>query len=170
MAWNEHLWVRYLPGVVAAAGGVALIVFAPPRRRIGFAVLATLLGLTCMEAEYWIAHGFPESEVPFFVLAIALTLLTLPFASRGALGLSVVGLAFFAYVNIRYGAPYLLDYVLPLFYALLVVLARREGGWRGGGVLAAGWPETLWLLTVNAVTIWRTTALDKWGWLLGRPW
>ena len=164
------LWLRYLPGVVAAAGGMALIVFAPPRRRTSFTILASLLGLTCMEAEYWVAHGFPAEEVPFFVVMVAITLTAMFLGGNGALGLGTAGLMFFAYVNIRYGAPYLLDYILPVVYALLVVFARREKNWVGRNIWATSRAELLWLAFTYAITVWRTTELDKWGWITGRPW
>lgn len=165
-----HLLVRFLPGLAAALGGAALLWFAPERRKIPFTVLATLLGLTSMEAEYWVAHGFPESEVTFFAGAVAVTLLALALGKSGGLALGLSGLGFFAYVNIRYGAPYLVDYVLPVFYGILLALARRELNWFRSGMLAAGCPEAIWLILVNGVTVWRTSALDKWGWLTGRPW
>jgi hypothetical protein len=162
--------VRALPGLVAALGGAALICFVPRRRRILTTTLATLLGLASMEAEYWVAHGFPESEVTFFAGAVVVTLLALALGKRGGLALGVIGLAFFAYVNVRYGAPYLLDYVLPVFYGILLALARRELKWFRSGVLAVGCPEAVWLILINGITIWRTSVLDKWGWLTGRPW
>jgi hypothetical protein len=170
MSAPDHLWLRYLPGLVAATGGAALLWFAPERRKIPFAVLATLLGLTSMEAEYWVAHGFPESEVTFFAGTVVVTLLALALGKFGGLVLGIIGLAFFAYVNVRYGAPYLLDYVLPVFYGILLALATRELKWFRSGVLAVGCPEAIWLILVNGVTIWRTSVLDKWGWLTGRPW
>ena len=170
MSASDHLWLRYLPGLVAALGGAALLWFAPERRKIPFAVLATLLGLTSMEAEYWVAQGFPESEVTFFAGAVVVTLLALTLGKYGGLVLGIIGLAFFAYVNVRYGAPYLLDYVLPVFYGILLALARRELKWFRSGVLAVGCSEAIWLTLTHGVTIWRTSVLDKWGWLTGRPW
>lgn len=166
----ENLWVRFLPGCVAAVGGAALVGFAPRRHKIAFAILATLLGLACMEAEYWVAHGFPQDEMPFSVAAVLITSAALILGKRGGFALGMMGLAFFAYVNVRYGAPYLLDYVLPAFYAILVVWSRREMNWSGSGMLKTGWLEAFWVVTVHAVTLWRTTELDKWGWILGRPW
>jgi hypothetical protein len=50
-----------------------------------------------MEAEYWIAHGFPQSEVPFFAIAMAVTLLALLGGRIGGFVLGVIGLAFFSY-------------------------------------------------------------------------
>jgi zinc transporter ZupT len=79
--------------------------------------------------------------------------------------LGIAGLAFFAYVNIR-----LLDYLMPVHYAALVVLSRRERHWFGAGFWAPGRPETLWLVLTHAITIWRTTALHKWERMHGRPW
>jgi hypothetical protein len=92
------------------------------------------------------------------------------FGAWGGLGLGIVGLAFFAYVNIRYGAPYLLDYILPVNYALLVYFTRRAIHWQGRGLWAAGPLEVLWIGATHAITVWRTFQLDKWGWILGRPW
>lgn len=40
---------------------------------------------------------------------------------------------------------------------VLVVLARPE-------------VEALALMAVNVAAVWRTTELEKWGWLTGRPW
>ncbi|MBZ5516673.1 MAG: hypothetical protein LAN62_17855 [Acidobacteriia bacterium] len=170
MSVSDHVWTRYLPGLVAATGGAALIGFAPRRHKIAFAVLATLLGLTCMEAEYWLAHGFPQDEVPFFIATAFMTSTALFLGKRGGFALGMMGLAFFAYVNTRYGAPYLLDYILPVFYAVLVALSRREMDWSGSTMLRPGWPEASWIVIVHAITLWRTTELGKWGWILGRPW
>jgi hypothetical protein len=166
----EHVWFRYLPGLLAAAGGAALIGFAPAHRRIVFTILATLLGLTCMEAEYWVAHGFPSDEVSFFAVTALITLAALFMGKKGGFILAITGLGFLAYVNIRYGSPYLLDYILPVEYALLLALARRELGWYGSGVWAPGRPELIWLVVTNVITVWRTSVLDKWGWIMGRPW
>jgi hypothetical protein len=162
--------LRYLPAFVAVAGAAALVLLAPRRHRTAFTLLATLLGLTCMEAEYWVAHGFPAEEIFFFTSSVLITLAALALGARGALALGLAGLAFFAYVNIRYGAPYLLDYIMPVFYAVLVVLCRRERQWFGSGLWVPGRLETLWVIFVHAVAFWRTTALHKWDWVLGRPW
>lgn len=170
MPGAEHLVIRYLPGLVAALGGGALIGLAPACRRIAFTILATLLGLTCMETEYWVAHGFPSDEVQFFAVTALITVAALFLGTKGALSLSVAGLGFLAYVNIRYGSPYLLDYILPVEYACLLALARRELNWYGSGIWAHRRLEVLWLLVTNAITVWRTTTLDKWGWIAGRPW
>jgi len=164
------LFLRYLPFLAAAAGGAALIALARPRAKIAFTILATVLGLTCMEAEYWIAHGFPADEITFFTVSLLVTLAAALFGARGGIALGAAGLGFFAYVNIRYGAPYLLDYLMPAFYALLVMFSRREQRWFGPGVWAPGRLELLWVLLVHAVTLWRTTVLDKWGWVLGGRW
>jgi hypothetical protein len=161
---------RYLPGLIAALGGFAMIGLAPPRRKVVFTCLATLLGLVCMEAEYWVARGFPSSEIPFFLGSVTVTVVAMSLGARGGLLLGGLGLAFFAYVNIRYGAPYLLDYVMPVFYAALLAYARREVGWSGRGALRSPVPEVLWLIVVNALAVWRTTAVHKWGWITGGPW
>lgn len=167
---GEHLAFRYVPGLVAGLGGAALVLLTPPRHRVKFSILATLLGLIAMEAEYWIAHGFPADEVPFFAVAAAITLAALLLGAIAAFALGVAGIVFFAYVNIRYGAPYLLDYVLPVLYAATIVSARRELKWEGKGLLACGAVEALTLIAVNVAAVWRTTELAKWGWLAGRPW
>jgi len=162
--------MRLLPGSVAAVGGAALVGLAPRRHKIAFAIVATLLAVVCMEAEYWVAHGFPQDEVPFFAATVLIASAALLLGKRGGSALGMMGLAFFAYVNIRYGAPYLLDYVLPVFCAVLVGLARREMNWSGSGLLRPGWLEAFWVVIAHAITLWRTTELDKWGWILGRPW
>ncbi len=166
----EHLWMRYLPGAVAAIGGMALIGIAPERRKIMAIGIATLLGLVCMEAEYWVAHGFPASEVPFFSGAVVITLATLFAGARGCLLLSVAGFGFFTYVNLRYGAPYLLDYIMPVLYASLMAHSRRALHWYGGGILAIGRLEAALLVPVLALMLLRTTMLSKWGWICGRSW
>lgn len=142
--------------------GTALIALAPARRRVVSTVLATLLGLVCMESEYWVAGGFPEDEVWFFIVTAVLTLATIFLGAPGALGLGLAGLIFFAYVNIRYGAPYLPDYILPIFYALLVVFVRREMNSVVRNIWATGRVGLLWLALTNAITFWRTTELGKW--------
>ncbi len=167
---TEHLWLRYLPGLVATAGGTAIIMAAPPPRRITFTVLATLLGLFCMEAEYWLAFGFPKSEVTFFVSVVVITLAALAARNLGAMLLGLAGLLFFAYVNLRYGAPYLLDYVMPVLYALLLAWSRRGLGWTGRGIWKAGRPEVAAVIALQVLTAWRTTDLAKWGWLAGKHW
>jgi hypothetical protein len=165
-----RLWIRWLPGLVAVAGGAAFLRFSRRKLTVAGAILATLLGLVCMEAEYWVAHGFPWSEVSFFTSAVVLTLTALVLRSVGGAALAILGLGFFAYVNLRYGAPYLLDYVLPILYAVLLARSRRELGWQRSGVLQAGTTETLWILVSNSAIIWRTTTLGKWGWITGGPW
>jgi hypothetical protein len=167
---TQQLWARYLPGLVAAVGGTGMIVAAPRPRRITFTVLATLLGLVCMEAEYWVASGFPGSEALFFVGAIAVTLAALAVGSVGTMILGLVGLLFFAYVNLRYGAPYLLDYIMLVFYALLIAWSRRTLNWFRSGIFAVGRPEAIAVIAVEVLAAWRTSALDKWGWIAGGHW
>jgi hypothetical protein len=164
------LWMRYMPGLVAAGGGATILLLWRRRHAIAAATLATLLGLTCMEAEYWVAHGFPSSEVSFFASAVVVTLIALALGRLGGAALGILGLGFFAYVNLRYGAPYLLDYVQPILYALLLARSRREWTWKGSSWLRAGWTEGLWIAVTYSATFWRTTSLDKWGWMTGRPW
>jgi hypothetical protein len=164
------IWIRYLPGLVAAAGGAALLYFSRRKHAVAFACLATLVGLVCMEAEYWVAHGFPRSEVTFFVAAVALTLTALALGAPGGTALGILGLGFFAYVNLRYGAPYLLDYVLPILYAFLLARSRRELGWQDTGILRAGRTEGLWIAATALLIFWRTSSLGKWGWITGAPW
>ncbi len=166
----DQLWARYLPGLVAAVGGAAMIVAAPRPRRVTFTVLATLLGLVCMEAEYWVAAGFPVSEVRFFVGAVAVSLLALAIGSLGTMILGLLGLLFFAYVNLRYGAPYLLDYVMPVLYALLIAWSRPTLNWVRPGIFEVGRPETVAVIALEVLAAWRTTDLDKWGWMAGRHW
>jgi hypothetical protein len=166
----EHLWVRYLPGAVAALGSLALIGAAPKHRKMLLTGIATLLGLVCMEAEYWVAHGFPASEASFFSVAVVVTLAALFAGGCGSLLLSVAGFAFFAYVNLRYGAPYLLDYVMPVLYAFLMARSRRALNWSGRGILAIGRLEGALLIPVLALIVLRTTTLAKWGWISGKPW
>jgi hypothetical protein len=164
------IWIRYLPGMAAVAGGAALLHLSRRRHGIAFAGLATLLGLVCMEAEYWVAHGFPRSEVSFFTAAVALTLTALVFGALGATSLGILGLGFFAYVNLRYGAPYLLDYVLPILYAFLLARSRRELGWQSTGILRAGRVEVLWIAVTYLLTFWRTLSLGRWAWITGASW
>jgi hypothetical protein len=162
--------MRYLPGAVAALGSLALMGIAPQRRKMLATGIATLLGLVCMEAEYWVAHGFPTSEVSFFSVAVAVTLAALLAGGRACLLLSVGGFGFFAYVNLRYGAPYVLDYVMPVLYAVLMACSRRALNWFGGGILSIGRLEGALLVPLLALMVLRTTTLAKWGWILGRPW
>ncbi len=166
----EQIWVRYLPGLVAAAGATAIIATAPRARQVAMTLLATLLGLVCMEAEYWVASGFPESEIPFFAGAVALTLAALAIGSVGAMILGLTGLLFFAYVNLRYGAPYLLDYLMPVLYGLLIAWSRRALLWTGAGILEVGKLEAMAVIALEILAVWRTTSLDKWGWIAGGHW
>jgi hypothetical protein len=170
MANADYLWIRYIPGLAATAAGALLIGFAPKTRQAFLAVVATLVGLICMEAEYWVAHGFPESGVPFFTGAAAITLTALFLGNLGGVLLASAGFGFFAYVNLRYGAPYLLDYVMPVLYATLFALSRRGLGWFGSAYFRVGLPEAWVLIAANILIVWRTTTLGKWGWLLGRAW
>ena len=170
MTGAEHWWVRYLPGAVAAAGSVALIGASPKHRRVLTTGIATLLGLMCMEAEYWVAHGFPASEVSFFSVAVLVTVAGILAGALGRLLLGVAGFCFFAYVNLRYGAPYLLDYIMPMLYGLLSAYSRRALNWSGSSVLAVGRLEGTLLAVLLALMLLRTTTLDKWGWISGNPW
>jgi hypothetical protein len=162
--------MRYVPGLLAAAGGALLLFLSRRRFAITAAILATLLGLCCMEAEYWVAHGFPWSEVSFFASAVVLTVTALFLGVLGGAALGILGLGFFAYVNLRYGAPYLLDYVMPILYAIVLARSRRRLNWEGAGLRQAGWTEGLWIATTYSLSIWRTSSLDKWGWISGGPW
>lgn len=110
-----------------------------------------------MEAEYWVAHGFPSSEVLFFLGAIAVTLATLPLGKLGGVVLGVAGFGFFAYVNLRYGAPYLLDYVMPALYTFLVFYSRRALHWFRPGVFRIGFLEAICFGLLQALVVWRTT-------------
>jgi len=165
-----HLWMRYLPGAVAALGSLALIGMAPEHRKMLSTGIATLLGLVCMEAEYWVAHGFPASEVSFFSGSVVVTLAALFAGARACLLLSVAGFGFFTCVNLRYGAPYLLDYLMPVLYASLMARSRRTLSWPGRGILAIGRLEGALLVPVLALMLLRTTTLGKWGWISGKPW
>lgn len=164
------IWTRYVPGLVAAIGAALLLRYSRRGPAVICAGLATLLGLVCMEAEYWVAHGFPRSELSFFVTAILVTLTALGFEALGPVALSILGLGFFAYVNLRYGAPYLLDYVLPVLYAFLLARSRQRLAWEGKGWLRAGWTESVWIASTYLLTLWRTTTLGKWAWITGGPW
>jgi hypothetical protein len=164
------IWLRYLPGLVAAAGGATLLYSSRRRRGVASACLATLLGLVCMEAEYWVAHGFPRSEASFFTAATAVTLTALALGALGGTALGILGLGFFAYVNLRYGAPYLLDYVLPILYSFLLARSRRELGWQSTGILRPGRVEVLWITVTYLLTFWRTSSLGKWTWITRAPW
>jgi len=137
---------------------------------IPIAILATMLGLCCMEAEYWVAHGFPRSEIPFFASTLLLSLTALLFGVLGGTALAILGLGFFAYVNLRYGAPYLPDYVMPILYAFTLARCRRQLNWEGPGLLRAGSTEGFWIALTYFFTVWRTSDLSKWGWITGGPW
>lgn len=170
MTGAEELWMRYLPGAVAALGSVGLIGIAPKHRKVLATGIATLLGLVCMEAEYWVAHGFPATEVSFFSVAVVVTLAGLFSGAWGGLLLGIAGFGFFTYVNLRYGAPYLLDYIMPILYALLVAYGRRALNWSGHGILAIGRLEGTLLVALLALMLLRTTMLGKWAWISGKPW
>jgi hypothetical protein len=164
------IWTRYVPGLAAATVGAALLYGSRRQRSVRVAILATLWGLVCMEAEYWVAHGFPWSEISFFTAAVVLTLTALVFGALGGAALGIMGLAFFGYVNLRYYAPYLLDYVQPVLYAVLLARSRHRLDWQGKGILRAGWMEGLWIAATCLLAVWRTSTFGKWGWLTGGPW
>jgi hypothetical protein len=117
-----------------------------------------------------VAGTFSVSMVPGILLYLALTAIGLLLGARGSLCLGIGGMLFFTYVNVRYGSPYLLDYIIPVFYALLVGLCRRQLALRHPGILEVGYLEVVWLICLNSVVIWRTTMLGKWGWILGKDW
>lgn len=169
MHWLSILY-RYVPAIVAGLGGSVLIWSAPSQHKIKFTVGATALGLICMEWEYVVAGVFSVSNVPSTLVFLALTAIGLLFGTVGCLCLGICGLLLFAYVNVRYGAPYLLDYILPVFYALLVGLCRRRLTLRRPGILEVGYLEAVCLICLNSVVIWRTTMFGKWGWILGHDW
>jgi len=136
----EHVWMRYVPGAAAALGSLVLIGTAPKHRKMLSTGIATLLGLVCMEAEYWAAHGFPASEVPFFSSSVVVTLAALLAGGWGCLLLSVAGFGFFTYVNLRYGVPICWTTSCPSSM-------RRLWHGRGGrctGMVAAFWPSDAW--------------------------
>jgi len=166
MNWLSEFY-RYVPAIVAGFAGSLLIWSAPSNRKIHFTLTATALGLICMEWEYWVAMGFPVSEVPFFLVSIFLTIIALFMGALGCFCLGICGLLLFTYVNVRYGAPFLLDYILPVFYALLIGLCRKRLKFWRPGILEVGYLEAIWLLCLNSVVIWRTIILGKWWWILG---
>src|SRR5215831_12696536 len=88
---------RYLPGLLAITAAVLLFRYAPPKRKVESLVLAVAAGLCAMEAEYWIARGFPWFDLHFFVAAMAIILLALCGGNIGGFVLGVLGLAFFTY-------------------------------------------------------------------------
>jgi hypothetical protein len=165
-----NIFYRFVPGIVASLGGSILVLSAPSERKIQFTVAATALGLTCMEWEYLVAGVFSVSMVPELFFYLALTAIGLLLGVRGCFFLGICGLLFFTYVNVRYGSPYLLDYVIPVFYALLVGLCRRRLALRRPGILEVGYLEAIYLICLNTVVIWRTTMFGKWGWILGQVW
>jgi hypothetical protein len=169
MHWLS-IFYQFVPGIVAGLGEAVLVWSAPSHRKIQFTVAATALGLICMEWEYLVAGVFSVSFVPEILLYLALTAIGLLLGVIGCLCLGICGLLFFTYVNVRYGSPFLLDYIIPVFYALLVGLCRRRLGLRRTGILEIGFLEAAWLVCLNTVVIWRTTMLGKWGWILGHEW
>jgi hypothetical protein len=98
------------------------------------------------------------------------TLAALALGKVGGFLLGAVGLGFFSYVNLRYGAPYLLDYLMPALYALLTFYSRRALNWSRPGIFRAGFLETVWFALLQVLVVWRTTSLNKWGWLTGGRW
>ena len=169
MHWLSILY-WYVPTIVASLGGSLLIWSAPSQRKIQFTVGATALGVICMQWEYVMVGIFSITMVPSFLVVLALTTIGLLLGTVGCLCLGICGLLFLTYVNVRYGAPFLLDYILPIFYTFLVGLCRRRLGLRRTGILEVGRLEAIWLICLNSVVIWRTTMLGKWGWILGQNW
>jgi hypothetical protein len=169
MHWLS-IFYRFVPAIVAGLGGAMLIWYAPSHRKIQFTVAATVLGLICMEWEYLVGGTFSVSMVPSFLVVLALTAIGLLLGTVSCLCLGICGLLFLTYVNVRFGEPYLLGYVMPVLYALLVGLCRRRLALRRNGILEVGYLETVWLICLNCVVIWRTTMLGKWGWILGQDW
>lgn len=175
MHWLS-IFYRFIPGIVAGLGGAVLVWYAPSHRKIQFAVVATALGLICMEWEYLVAgiylrvNWLSITMVPLTLLFLALTAIGLFIGVIGCLCLGICGLLFFTYVNVRYGEPFLLGYIIPVFYALLVGLCRQRLEFRRPGILEVWYLEAVWLTCLNTVVIWRTTVLGKWGWILGHAW
>ena len=169
MHWLS-IFYRFVPGIVAALGGAVLIWSAPSHRKIQFTVAATALGLICMWWEYIVAGIFSVSMVPGILFYLTLTAIGLILGARGSLVLGIGGMLFFTYVNVRYGSPFLLDYIIPVFYAILVGLCRRRLVLRRKGILEVGYLEAVWFICLNTVVIWRTTMLSKWGWIFGQNW
>jgi hypothetical protein len=169
MHWLS-IFYRFVPGIVASLGGAVLVWSASSQRKIQFTVAATALSLICMEWEYVVAGVFSISMVPEILGYLALTAIGLVLGPPGCLCLGICGLLFFTYVNVRYGSPYLLDYIIPVFYAILVGLCRRRLALRRPGILEVGRLEAIYLICLNTVVIWRTTTLNKWGWILGQDW
>jgi hypothetical protein len=169
MHWLS-IFYRFIPGIVAGLGGAVLVWRAPSHRKIQFTVAATALGLICMEWEYWVAGRFFVWFIPEILLYLALTAIGLFLGVRGCFFLGICGLLYFTYLNVRYGEPYLLGYIIPVFYVLLVGFSRRSLSWSRPGILEVGRLEAVWLICLNTVVIWRTTMLGKWGWILGHVW
>ena len=161
---------RSLPALLTSAAAILSFAYAPPQRKVTCLVLATAFGLCGMEAEYCIAHGLPWFDMPFFAIALGATLIALCAGAVGGFALGVMGLTFFTYVNDRFCAPYLLDYVLPSLYAWLIIVSRKKLNWIGRGILVNGIPEGIWWLLATGIAIFKTSVWHKWDWVTGKPW
>lgn len=111
--------------------GLAIGYFLPTP--LSLLVLFTSLSLIAWYffwAELKLTTGFPNSERKWVVILTLMTIVALLLELRGdlsgvyaGLGLGVFGSLFMAYVNLRFGAPVVFDYVLPFPYFALTSIS-----------------------------------------------
>ena len=99
---------------------------------VEFAILS-LLAWYFFWAELKLSRSFPRSELRWVVVwhlatipAIALYLADKMVGVYASLCLGVFGSIFMAYVNLRFGAAFVFDYVLPIPYMLLTFSAISQ--------------------------------------------
>jgi hypothetical protein len=86
----------------------------------------SLIAWSFFWAELKLTTGFPDSERKWVVILTLMTLVALVLELKGdfpgayaGLSLGMFGSSFMAYVNLRFGAPVVFDYVLPFPYFAL---------------------------------------------------
>jgi hypothetical protein len=124
-------------------------------------------------AELLLTSTFPRSEVKWIIgftwatLAVVAALMFLQrLGSAAGLALGTFGFFFMAYVNLRYGAPVLFDYLLPFPYVMIVFASMESLAFLPGGT-ASGWPIAIYACLVMT-QFWRTFKVGKMAQLTSR--
>jgi hypothetical protein len=147
-------------------GVVTTYFLSPP---LSLLVVFTLLSLTAWYffwAELKLTTGFPSSERKWVVILTIATVIALILEFGGdllptfaGLGLGTFGSLFMAYVNLRFGAAVVFDYVLPFPYLALAstsiaILISRS-------VFDFMIVSTILFVLLLVCQLWRTKRLGK---------
>jgi len=174
--YKRSAWAL-LVGFVISAVAVTIVIDASligfyRQLVVEFATLS-LLAWYSFWAELKLSRPFPRSELKWILAWHLVTIPTIAFELAGimlgvyaSLCLGVFGSIFMTYVNLRFGAAFVFDYVLPIPYVLLTVSVISQ-------LTSAQLPITMLVAAILCLTLLigqllRTDQLGKLGLLRER--